>query len=84
MKQFYESELSDITGNRDQDESFGERGVNSSRDIIHDRNGGGNLEKRRRDMRKDPKEKEKMKIWENIVKEAEQETESSDDDDHEI
>mmetsp|Transcript_10744 Transcript_10744/g.10865 ORF Transcript_10744/g.10865 Transcript_10744/m.10865 type:complete len:120 (+) Transcript_10744:955-1314(+) len=89
MKQFYESELTDIAaGEKETDETLGERDGDSSREIIKHKGNGMNssVEKRRREMKKDPMEKAKQKIWDSIIKEqdGEEEQESSEDEEHEI
>lgn len=76
MKQFYESELTDISiheENKVNEHSNRKKGMNLA------------AEKRRREMKKDPQEKVKDKLWESIIKEAENDDgDDSSDDEHEI
>ena len=91
MKQFYESELADLSTTSRADSSNGggnnnPESLNSSRASINKK--GKGAEKRinnRREMKKDPVEKAKEKLWESIVKETENDDEDeSSDEDHEI
>ena len=74
MKQFYESEMSDMT--------YVGSAVAETDISTTNLNKGSSLEKRRREMKKDPAEKQKEKVWEKIMKQAENDGQSSSDDDN--
>ena len=76
MSQFYEQELPDIS--RDST-------LNSERDADHHGKYKGVADTRRRDLKKDPVQKAKEKLWESIVKETENDDgDESSDDEHQI
>ena len=77
MNQFYEQELPDISKDLD----------SSRQSLTNDRKkmkgSNGSVEKRRH-LKKDPAQKAKDKLWESIIKETEDEDDSSSDDEHQI
>eukprot|EP00347_Sterkiella_histriomuscorum_P006317 403353220 len=76
MNQFYEQELPDISKDLD----------SSRQSLTNDRKkkaSNGSAEKRRH-LKKDPAQKAKDKLWESIIKETEDEDDSSSDDEHQI
>jgi len=74
MNQFYEQELPDISKNLDtsRDQLQGDRKALNKKNTVE----------KRRYMKKDPAQKAKDKLWESIIKEADEEDDESSEDEH--